>query len=85
MSANADLITVETCVHVLLFEGPLGGGPSVIRLNLFCFQLSSHPCICTCEIRRQSDKNLLSSNPKYKNKNNYFVFEGPGGGALHQT
>ena len=29
------------------------------------FQLSSHPYICTCNIRKQSDKSL-SSNPKYE-------------------
>ena len=29
-------------------------------------QLSSHPYLCTCGIRKQSDKNFLSLNPKYE-------------------
>ena len=40
-------------------------------------QVYSHQYLCTCEIRKKSDKNFLSSNPKYENKNNFFIFEGP--------
>ena len=36
-------------------------------------QVSSHPYLCTCEIRKQDDKYFLSSNPKYENKNHFFI------------
>ena len=41
------------------------------------FQLSSHPYLCTCEIRKQSDKKCLSLNPKYEKK--YILFSYLGG------
>ena len=49
------------------------------------FQLSSHPYICTCEIRKQSDKTFLSLNPNMKN-NTFFHIWGVlgGGGALRR-
>ena len=45
------------------------------------FQLSSHPYLCTCEIRKQSDKNFLSLNPKYEKIILFFHIWG-GGGVL---
>ena len=39
--------------------------------------LSFHPYLCTCEIRKQSDNNFLSSNPKY---DNFFSYLGVLGG-----
>ena len=55
-------------------------------LDLACvaFQLSSHPYLCTCEIRKQSDKNFLSSNPKYETNIYFFIFGGSWG-PLRQT
>ena len=52
-----------------------GSGP------ILAFQLSSHPYLCTCEIRKQSDKKFLSLNPKYEKNNTFFIFGG-GGGVL---
>ena len=42
--------------------------------------LSSHPYLCTCEIRKQSDKTFLSLNPKYENIILFFIFGGTWGG-----
>ena len=39
-----------------------------------------HPYLCTCEIRKQSDKTFLSLNPKYEKNNTFFHIWGPGGG-----
>ena len=57
-------------------------GSSMIRLNLSCFPaiLSSHPYLCTCEIRKQSDKTFLSLNPKYEKIILFFIFGGSWGG-----
>ena len=60
-------------------RGP--GGPSMIRLDPSASQLSFHPYLCTCKIRKQSDRNFLSSNPKYE-KNICFLYLGGGGGGL---
>ena len=50
------------------FKGPGGGGASIIRLDLSCFPAISthHPYPCTCEIRKQSDKNFLVQIQKYE-------------------
>ena len=45
----------------------------------FALQLSSHPYICACEIRKQSDKIVLSLNPKYDKNNIFFIFGGSWG------
>ena len=45
-------------------------GSSMIRLGLSCFPAILSPIICTCEIRKQSDKNLISLNPKYETQVN---------------
>ena len=92
MSANADLITVETYVQ----QGETFMGQNVKKNYILgalrgssdwaylAFQLSSHPYLCTCEIRKQSDKKFLSLNPKYEKKLNFFHIWGVlgGGGAL---
>ena len=49
------------------------------------FQLSSHPYLCTCEIRKQYDKKFLSLNPKYEEQKYFFHIWGVLGGALRQT
>ena len=64
------------------------GGINDLAFQLFylAFQLSSHPYLCTCEIRKQSDKNFFSSNQKYETNIIYFIFGGGGpGGPLRQT
>ena len=65
----------------IYFGGILGAlrGSSMIRLNLV-FQLSSHPYLCTCEIRKQSEKTFLSLNPKYEKIILFFIFGGVLGG-----
>ena len=67
-------------IYFWLFRGPLGG-LQWSDWPYLTFQLSSHPYPCTCQIRKQSDKNfLLSLNPKYeKNIYIFFIFGGPGG------
>ena len=46
------------------------------------FQLSSHPNLCACQIRKQSDKNFLSLSPKYEKKKLFFSYLGGSWGAL---
>ena len=69
MSANAALITMETYVqqgetiwkpvfNLLLFRGPWRGLQWSDWAYL-AFQLSSHPYLCTCQIRKQSHKKFL--------------------------
>ena len=69
----------------LYFGGILGAlrGSSMIRLNLSCFPaIHSPPYLCTCEIRKQSDKTFLSLNPKYEKIILFFhIWGGPGGGG----
>ena len=45
-------------------RGP--GGLQWSDWTYLAFQLSSHPYLCTCEIREQSDTNFISSNTKYE-------------------
>ena len=52
----------------------------MIRLGYLAFQLSSHPYLCTCEIRKQSDKKFLSLNPKYETNNTFSYLGGSWGG-----
>ena len=62
-------------VYFGLFGGPWGGwGLQWSDWAYLAFQLSSHPYLCTCEIRKQSDKKFLSLNPKY-----VFICGGPRG------
>ena len=68
-SRGADFITVETYV----------GGLQWSNLAYLAFQLSSHPYLCTCEIRKQSDKNVLSLNPKYDTNIIFSYLGGPVG------
>ena len=65
--------------HIL---GYLGGPEGVFndQTAYLAFQLSSHPYLCTCQIRKQSDTIFFSLNPKYeKKKILFFIFGGPGG------
>ena len=84
MSANTDLNTVETygqqgkqfenqffiygpkCKKIRIFWDISGAlrGCLLIRLGLY---------LCTCQIRKQSDKKFLSLNPKYE-KINFFSY-----------
>ena len=67
-----------------LFRGPWGGLQWSDWAYL-AFQLSSHPYLCTCQIRKQYDKKYLSLNPKYK-QNLLFVFiSGGSWGPLCRT
>ena len=91
MSANADLITVEIYVQqgktiekqffIYMIYGPkcfLYIFLSIWRVYL-AFQLSSHPYLCTCQIRNQSDiKELLKFNSKIL-KQKIHTLGGPGG------
>ena len=77
-------VTGNLIFFFLLFEGPWG--PSMIRLCLSCFPANPPPpppYLCTCEIRKQSDKNFLSSNPKYEK--NIIYLRGPGWPINYQT
>ena len=67
---NQFFIYGPKCKINVYFGAILGAlrGSSMIRLGLSCSQLSSHPYLCTCEIRKQSDKKFLSLNPKYEEK-----------------
>ena len=60
------------------------GGPEGVFNEFFiydlAFQLSSHPYLCTCEIRKQSAKTFLSLNPKYEKIILFFIFGGSWGG-----
>ena len=98
MSANADLITVETYVQqgennlktIFFIYGPkckkklYFGGPEGVFNDqtkpILLFQLSSHPYLCTCEIRKQSDRTFLSLNPKYEKIILFLIFGGSWGG-----
>ena len=58
--------------NYILGYGGGGGvkGSSMIGLGLSCFPAILSPIyICTCQIRKQSDKKLLSLNSKYEEKN----------------
>ena len=93
MSANADLITMETYVQqgetiwkpvftkTKNILGYLGGPEGVFNDQTGHILLSSYPLKpypCTCQIRKQSDKKCLSLNPKYE-KYTFFIFVGPEG------
>ena len=52
-------------------------GFSIIRIGLYSFPAISHPYLCTCQIRKQSDKEFLSLNPKYDFC--FFIFGGSWG------
>ena len=66
-----------------IFWGYFGGPEGVFNdqtKTYLAFQLSSHPYLCTCEIRKQSDKTFLSLSPKYAKNNTFFIFGGSWGG-----
>ena len=75
--------TVKQMYILGVFWGPWGVFNDQTRPILLS-QLSSHPYICTYELRKQSDKKFLSLTPKYEQNNTFFIFGGPGG-ALRQT
>ena len=66
---------VKKNVYFGIFRGPRGGFQWSDWAYL-AFQLSSHPYLCTCQIRKQSHKKFLSLN-----QNIYFFsyLGGPGG------
>ena len=66
-------------IYFGLFGGPWGG-LQWLDWAYLAFQLSSHPYLCSCQIRKQSDKKFLSLNQKYE-KNIVFCsyLGGPGG------
>ena len=67
-------------MYILGYLGGPWGGLQLSDWAYLAFQLSSHPYLCTCQIRKQSDKKLLSLNPKYeKNKYTFFIFGGSWG------
>ena len=72
---------VKKNVYFGIFRGPWGGLQWSDWAYL-AFQLSSHPYLCTCQIRKQSDKKFLSLNfkPKiWKNILFFHIWGGPGG------
>ena len=72
-------------VYFGLFRGPWGG-LQWSDCAYLAFQLSSHPYLCTCQIRKQqSDKKFLSLNPKYKKNILFFHIWGVLGGPLCRT
>ena len=64
-----------------VFWGP-GEGLQRSDWAYLALQLSSHPYLCTCEIRKQSDKKFLSLNPKYDKNNIFFIFGGSWGALM---
>ena len=93
--SNAALITMETDVQqgetiwktvfhnvpkcfFLYILGYLGGPEGVFNYQTGPILLSS----CTCQIRKQSDKKVLSLNPKYEKNIYFFSYLGGPGGAL---
>ena len=75
---------VQINVYFGLFRGPLGG-LQWSDWPYLAFQLSSHPYPCTCQIRKQSEKKFLSSNPKYEKNIYFFSYLGGPGGPLRRT
>ena len=85
MSANADLITVETYVYFGLFGGPPPPPPEwVFDEQTGPILLSSYPLTHNYV---QSDKKFLSLNPKYEFFFTFFHIWGSwgGGGLLRRT
>ena len=69
---------VKKNIYFGLFRGPWGGLQWSDGAYL-AFQLSSHPYLCTCQIRKQSDKKFLILNPKYEKNILFFIFGGSWG------
>ena len=67
-------------ISIFLLNNELRTPPS--RPSYLAFQLSSHPYLCTCQIRKQSDKKFLSLNPTYEKKYTFFHIWGVLGGPL---
>ena len=76
----------KKCIFWGYFGGPEGvfNDQTTPILLKVAFQLSSHPYLCTCEIRKPSDMTFLSLNPKYEKIILFFIFGGSRG-ALHRT
>ena len=66
------------CIFWAIWGALGGGGVQCSDWAYLLFQLSSHPYICTCQIRKQSDKKCLSLNPKYECFT-FFIFGGSWG------
>ena len=60
-------------MHIFGYLRGPGRGLQWLDWAYLALQVSSHPYLCTCEIRKQDDKYFLSSNPKYENKNHFFI------------
>ena len=88
MSANVDLVICTTRGNNLKTSFSfmsqnvkkmfILGFNDQINWAYLAFQLSSHPYLCTCELRKQYDKKFLSLNPKY-------IWGGGPGGTLRRT
>ena len=68
-------------MYILGYLGVPEGGLQWSDRVYLAFQLSSHPYLCTCQVRKQSDKKFLSLNPKYEK----FSYLGGPGGPLRRT
>ena len=68
-------------VYFGLFRGPWRGLQWSDWAYL-AFQLSSHPYLCTYQIRKQSEKKFLSLNPKYENNLYFFHIWGYWGALM---
>ena len=78
---------VKKNVYFGLFRGPWGG-LQWSDWSYLAFQLSSHPYLCTCQIRKESDKKFLryeKFKPKIWKKYTFFSYLGGPGGPLRQT
>ena len=99
MSANADLITMETNVqgktienqwliyglkseekNIILAIWGLLGAFNYLTLSILLSGYPSHPYICTCETRKQSEDNVLVQIPNMTNII-LLCFGGSGGGG----
>ena len=68
---------VKKYIYFGLFRGPWGGLQWSDWAYL-TFQLSSHPYLCTCQIRKQLDKKFLCLNPEYEKNKRFFYIWGFG-------
>ena len=72
-------------MYILGYLGGPEGGLQWSDWAYLAFQLSSHPYICTCQIRKQSDKEIFKFKPKIWKKYTFFSYLGGPGGPLRRT